>query len=100
MYKSRHSQEEKAEIVAEIRERQAAGQGTITELVEEFGISTPTFYKWSQNGTLTNFRTVSLVKSSSRMRSRDAVTDFTLVSPNGWRVEGLSVQTLRQFLGC
>lgn len=100
MFKSRYSQEEKTEIITAIRERQAAGLGTITELVGEYGISIPTFYNWSQNDTLVPFRSVQVVKRRDRRPSLVASPDFTLVSPSGWRVEGLSLQSLRQFLGC
>jgi transposase-like protein len=88
----RFSREQKQQIVATVRERQRVERRHVGELVREAGVSLPTFYKWSRelgDGNATPFRPVSLLQS---------YTGAVLVTPTGFRVEGLALQELAALL--
>ena|SRR5476649_2234482 len=125
--------EETAKLVATIRKRHAAGHGTVEQLVQEYGISVASYYRWSRLygaecqpknrqsrilgsanlkvaqqlptpripphppdvvPQLVSFRPVE-VKAEIPYAQE---SNCTVISPGGWRIEGLTVQGVAQLM--
>src|SRR5471030_17910 len=82
------SDEKKARIVAEIRHRHEWGEGSIEQLAGEFGISATSYVNWLKQFPPTPVvRPVTIVPAPPVQTSGGGI----LISPQGYRVEGLSV---------
>ena len=76
--------------------------GTVVEAAEKLGVSAPTLYEWRKGRTAGQGRRKSTDKGAAlvpvRVGERSSKTtvegeaQVVLVSPSGWRVEGLSVE--------
>ena len=76
--------------------------GTVVEAAEKLGVSAPTLYEWRKGRTAGQGRRKSTEKGAElvpvRVGERSSKTtvegqaQVVLVSPSGWRVEGLSVE--------
>jgi len=83
--------------------------GTVVQAAERLGVSAPTLYEWRKGRTAGRVREKPPEKSQAlvpvRVAERAAQSAVTgsqqvvLVSPSGWRVEGLSVESAAQLLG-
>ena len=83
--------------------------GTVVEAAEKLGVSAPTLYEWRKGRTEGRGRRKLPEKSAAlvpvRVGERAAsgevarLQQVVLVSPGGWRVEGLSVESAAQLLG-
>lgn len=82
--------------------------GTVTDAAQKLGVSGPTLYEWRKGRPAGHRRPKPGEKSAAlvpvRISTRPAaaadvgVQQVVLVSPGGWRVEGLSVQSAAQLL--
>ncbi|GMU05419.1 transposase [Corallococcus caeni] len=81
----------------------AAG-GTVTDAAQKLGVSGPTLYEWRKGRP----RPKPIEKSAALVPVRvsqrpaaaaGAAVQVVLVSPGGWRVEGLGVESAAQLLG-
>ncbi|WP_229908328.1 transposase, partial [Comamonas sp. JC664] len=90
-------------------EHTVAAGGTVTDAAQKLGVSGPTLYEWRKGRP----RPKPIEKSAAlvpvRVSQRPAaaagaaVQQVVLVSPGGWRIEGLSVESAAQLLralGC
>lgn len=83
--------------------------GTVVEAAEKLGVSAPTLYEWRKGRTEGRGQRKLPEKSAAlvpvRVDERAAspevagLQQVVLVSPGGWRVEGLSVESAAQLLG-
>ena len=89
------SVEEKAKIVAEIRRRHEREERSILQLAREYGISGASYYNWSKQ-----FSSAPLMRPVEVMPATCLPVQVlgVLVSPRGYRVEGLAVTDLAQLL--
>lgn len=89
------SAEEKAQIVSEIRRRHKREGLSIYQLAREYGISDASYYNWSKLfPPALLMRPVEVVPATLL----PAQVPGVLFSPQGYRVEGLSVTDLAQLL--
>jgi transposase len=83
--------------------------GTVVEAAAKLGVSAPTLYEW-RKGRAAGRRQLNPTEKSAtlvpmRVGERPAegavagLQQVVLVSPSGWRVEGLSVESAAQLLG-
>jgi transposase-like protein len=82
--------------------------GTVVEAAAKLGVSAPTLYEWRKGRTAGSARRKPTEKSGVlvpvRVGERPAEATVAgqapvvLVSPSGWRVEGLSVEAAAQLL--
>ena len=83
--------------------------GTVVEAAGKLGVSAPTLYEW-RKGRAAGHREQKPAKKSAALvavhvgerAAQAAVASLqkvVLVSPSGWRVEGLSVEAVAQLLG-
>src|SRR5947209_6255839 len=94
----RFSEDEKAQIVAEIRRRnQEEGWGLI-RLCHEFGISKGTFSNWAQQFPLRPRQDRPQMLPVEVVTTTPPPGPGVLISPQGYRVEGLSVADLAHLL--
>ncbi len=90
-------------------EHLVAAGGTVTDAAQQLGVSGPTLYEWRKGRPAGHRRpnpaekSAALVPVRVRPPSMDVrgagVPPVALVSPSGWRVEGLSVESAAQLLG-
>ena len=90
-------------------EHTVAKGGTVTDAAQKLGVSGPTLYEWRKGRPAGDRRAGPAEKSAAlvpvRVSQRSAqaavagLQQVALVSPGGWRVEGLSVETAAQLLG-
>ena len=90
-------------------EHTVEGGGTVVEAAAKLGVSAPTLYEWRKGRTAGQGRSKPTDKSAALVpvrvaepAARAAVVgpqQVVLVSPSGWRVEGLSVESAAQLLG-
>jgi transposase len=90
-------------------EQTLEGGGTVVEAATKLGVSAPTLYEWRKGRTPGRARMKPTEKSAVlvpvRVGERAAeaavagLQQVVLVSPSGWRVEGLSVESAAQLLG-
>jgi transposase-like protein len=90
-------------------EQTLEGGGTVVEAAAKLGVSAPTLYEWRKGRTPGRSRMKPTEKSAVlvpvRVGERAAeaavagLQQVVLVSPSGWRVEGLSVESAAQLLG-
>ncbi|AKF87012.1 hypothetical protein MFUL124B02_36365 [Myxococcus fulvus 124B02] len=79
--------------------------GTVTDAAKKLGISGPTLYEWRKGRPRLKPVEKSAALVPVRVSARPAtavgagVQQVALVSPGGWRVEGLSVESAAQLLG-
>jgi len=83
--------------------------GRVTDAAQKLGVSGRTLYEWRKGRTAGGPRPKPVEKSAAlvpvRVSQRPAaaagaaVQQVVLVSPGGWRVEGLSVESAAQLLG-
>jgi len=83
--------------------------GTVVEAAAKLGVSAPTLYEWRKGRTAGRSRVKRTEKSQVLVPVRVAERaaqgtvpgpqQVVLVSPGGWRVEGLSVESAAQLLG-
>lgn len=92
-----HGSAERRRIVAEIqRRREAEGRG-VRSLAAEYGISENTYYNWLRAeclGTEVPFRSVEITALVPVIPA----STVSLMSPGGYRVEGLSVEDAARLL--
>ena len=83
--------------------------GTMAQASEKLGVSEPTLYAWrkgkpagrpratasQQSGTLVPVR----MSEGKAAAGLDGLQQVVLVSPGGWRVEGLSLEGAAELLG-
>lgn len=90
-------------------EHTVAAGGTVTDAAQKLGVSGPTLYEWRKGRPSGHRRPKPAEKSAAlvpvRISARPAaaadteVQQVALVSPSGWRVEGLSAESAAQLLG-
>jgi hypothetical protein len=90
-------------------EHTVAAGGTVTDAAQKLGVSGPTLYEWRKGRGEGVPRSKPVEKSAPLVPVRvsqrpagvavSAVQQVALVSPSGWRVEGLSVEGALQLLG-
>ena len=90
-------------------ERTVAAGGTVTDAAQKLGVSGPTLYEWRKGRPAGHRRSKPTEKGAAlvpvRVSERPAAAtgaglqQVALVSPSGWRVEGLSVESAAQLLG-
>jgi transposase-like protein len=94
-------------------EHTVAEGGTVTDAAKKLGVSGPTLYEW-RKGRPAGHRRPKLAQKSAalvpvRVSGRPAAAEvagvppIALVSPSGWRIEGLSLEAAAQWveqLGC
>ncbi len=90
-------------------EHTVAAGGTVTDAAQKLGVSGPTLYEWRKGrpaghrGPKPAEKSAALVpvRVSERPVTAEGarVQQVALVSPSGWRVEGLSVEGAAQLLG-
>lgn len=89
-------------------EHTVAAGGTVTDAAQKLGVSGPTLYEWRKGRPTERSRPKPAAKSGAlvpvRVRERpvgeaEVGPRVVLVSPGGWRVEGLSVEAAAQLLG-
>ncbi|MDY7228264.1 transposase [Hyalangium rubrum] len=90
-------------------EHTVAAGGTVTDAAQKLGVSGPTLYEWRKGRPAGHRRPKSTEQGAAlvpvRVGERRAqaqvagVQAMALVSPGGWRVEGLSVESAAQLLG-
>jgi transposase len=94
-------------------EHTVAVGGTVTDAAKKLGVSGPTLYEW-RKGRPAGHRRPKLAQKGAvlvpvRISGRPAAAEeggvqpVALVSPSGWRVEGLSLEAAAQLvekLGC
>jgi transposase len=82
--------------------------GTVVEAAQRLGVSAPTLYEWRKGRTPGRPRVKPPEKSQALVPVRvaeraaqGAATELqpVVVSPSGWRIEGLSVESAAQLLG-
>jgi len=83
--------------------------GTVVEAAEKLGVSAPTLYEWRKGRTAGRPRMKLPEKSAALVPVRvgerpvsaavAGLQQVVLVSPGGWRVEGLSLEAAAQWLG-
>jgi len=84
--------------------------GTVVEAAAKLGVSAPTLYEWRKGRPAGSAKRKKRTESSGvllpvRVGERPAEAVVTgaqqvvVVSPSGWRVEGLSVESATQLLG-
>lgn len=89
------SDEEKAQIVAEIRRRHEREGISVQGLAEEFGISATSYSNWSkQFPPAPMMRPVEILP----VLPPACPVSRVLISPQGYRVEGLAVAEIAQLL--
>lgn len=78
-------------IVAFARQRQQAGE-TMTRIAEQVGLSVTCVRRWMKAGDGPRLRPVRIAETSSSpsSTSRDSLA---LITPNGYRLEGLNAAT-------
>jgi len=90
-------------------EHTLAAGGTVTDAAQRLGVSGPTLYEW-RKGPPSGHRRPKPAETSAalvpvRVSQRPAeaavagLQPVTLVSPGGWRVEGLTLEAAAQLLG-
>ena len=90
-------------------EHTVAEGGTVTDAAQKLGVSGPTLYEWRKGRPAGHRRPkpaeqgAALVPVRVSQQPAEAAVaglqQVALVSPGGWRVEGLSVETAAQLLG-
>ena len=86
-------------------EHTVASGGTVTDAGKKLGVSGPTLYEWRKGRSRPEPVEKSAALVPVRVSARPAAASGTgvrqvaLVSPSGWRVEGLSVESAAQLLG-
>nr|ASA76628.1 transposase [Pyxidicoccus sp. MCy9557] len=90
-------------------EHTVATGGTVTDAAQKLGVSGPTLYEWRKGRPAGRPRPKPAEKSAAlvpvHVGERPAqaagagLQQVALVSPSGWRVEGLSVEAAAQLLG-
>lgn len=86
-------------------EHTVAAGGTVTDAGKKLGVSGPTLYEWRKGRSRPKPVETSSALVPVRVSARPAaaagpgVQQVVLVSPGGWRVEGLSVESAAQLLG-
>jgi transposase len=90
-------------------EHTVAAGGTVTDAAQKLGVSGPTLYEWRKGRPAGHRRGKPAEKSAAlvpvRVSERPVraeaagVQQVALVSPGGWRVEGLGVEAAVQLLG-
>ena len=90
-------------------EHTLAAGGTVTDAAQKLGVSGPTLYEWRKGRPAGQRRPKPAEQGAAlvpvRVGERRAqaegagVQQVALVSPGGWRVEGLSVESAAQLLG-
>ena len=90
-------------------EHTLAAGGTVTDAAQKLGVSGPTLYEWRKGRPAGHRRPKPAEQGAAlvpvRVGERRAqaegagVQQVALVSPGGWRVEGLSVESAAQLLG-
>ena len=89
--RKRLTHEERAAIVSAIDSARDQGR-PLRDLIEEHGISQVSYYKWRRDLEPAAFRSVTVAAPAP------ATAAPTLVSPAGYRVEGLDLAELAQLL--
>jgi transposase len=90
-------------------EHTVAVGGTVTDAAKKLGVSGPTLYEWRKGRPAGHRRPKPAEKGAAlvpvRVSGRPAAAEVggvqpvALVSPSGWRVEGLSMEAAWQLLG-
>lgn len=99
----------RAFAVRYLEQMQAAG-GSVVEAAGKLGVSAPTLYEWRKGRTAGSTKRKKSTERSGvlvpvRVGERTAeaavagAQQVVVVSPSGWRVEGLSVESAAQLLG-
>lgn len=86
-----HTREERALILSTIDEGRRLGR-PLKELIAEQGISEVTYYSWRRGEKRVAFRSVSVTATQT------VSTGPVLVTPSGYRVEGLAMAEMAQLL--
>nr|BDT31829.1 transposase [Myxococcus sp. MH1] len=83
-------------------EHTVASGGTMTDAGKKLGVSGPTLYEWRKGRSRPKPAEKSAalvpVRVSARLATQAGVQQVALVTPGGWRVEGLSVESAAQLL--
>lgn len=90
-------------------EHTLAAGGTVVEAAQKLGVSGPTLYEWRKGRPAGHRRPKPTEKSAGLVPVRVSehparaevagVQQVALVSPGGWRVEGLTLEAAAQLLG-
>ncbi len=90
-------------------EHTVAAGGTVTDAAQKLGVSGPTLYEWRKGRPAGHRRPKPAEKGAAlvpvHVSERPAraevaaVPQVALVSPGGWRVEGLTLEAAAQLLG-
>jgi transposase len=91
-------------------EQTVEGGGTVVEAAARLGVSAPTLYEWRKGRTAGSAKRKKRAERSGVLlpvrvgeRPEEAAVagaqQVVVVSPSGWRVEGLSVESAAQLLG-
>ena len=96
-------------FVVRYAEHTVAAGGTVTDAAKKLGVSGPTLYEWRKGRPAGHRHPKSAEKGAAlvpvRVSARSAgaeaagVPPVVLVSPHGWRVEGLTLEAAAQLLG-
>lgn len=84
----RFSRNERAELVAQIRHRKESTGQSLRVIADELGLKPALVYRWMADGVEAGFLPVSLFSVSAPV----------LVTPGGFRVEGLDLRGLAQLV--
>ena len=88
----------RARVTACVRTRHAAGEG-LPALARQLGIPTVTLERWLQTSPPEpRFRRIALATAAAGVDERSR-GELVLVTPSGYRVEGLSLASVRELLG-
>src|SRR5207244_2015731 len=87
----RYPEDLRAEIIAVARAGQTVG-GSVYRLAREIGVSAPTLIEWLRHPTRRQFRQVAVAPTP--VTPMGATTNPVLVTPHGFRIEGLDLAGL------
>jgi hypothetical protein len=85
------------EVVGLIQEAQAAGQG-VGRLAKTLGLPRQTLLRWGQPAPGPLLRSVRVGSAPAMASPMPMPAGLVLITPQGWRVEGLDVDTLLRVL--
>jgi hypothetical protein len=88
----RYSAKLHQEAVAYVRLRRARGE-SLASSAQALGVSVENLHRWMKNAEPCEFRTVAVVPEARESRG-----SFVLTTPQGFRVEGLSVEELASLI--
>lgn len=83
--------------VAAVAERAIDAGWSRRQVVDSLGLSAPTVVRWMARESV-HFRTVSVVEDEQASTVRRETASLCVVTPGGWRIEGLDLESVRELL--